>query len=108
VNFLNDKFFGLSEQLSSQNGNSSGAISNLFILSLGYIDKYLCCRIVNMNGFQDCGAIISHSDDFLHLGVANTLQNLIHALGSKGSLNKVSDRNGTDEGLHPSNLSPVF
>ena len=83
---LLDELFRFSEEFSSKNSYGGGTITNFFVLSFGNVDENFGGRVIDVNRFQNCGAVICDSDSSLGSGVSDALENLIHTLGSKGCL----------------------
>ena len=61
-----------------------------------------------MNRFQNCGAVVGDSDGPLGGGVANALENFVHALGSQRGLDQVSHGNSADERLHSRQFTSIL
>jgi len=97
VDFLVDELFSLLEELSSHDGDGGGTISDLLVLSLGDVDQNFGGRVINPDGLEDSGTIVGDGDLLASVLVSHGLENLIHTLGSEGSLDEVSNGNGSNE-----------
>ncbi len=67
LDLLLNKLLCFSNKLSCEHSDSGCAITDLLILSVGDIDQNFCGWVINMNRFQNCGAIIGDSDCSLAL-----------------------------------------
>ena len=100
VNFVLDKLLGLAEELSGEHGDRGGAVTDLLVLGAGDVDEDARGGVVNVDGLQDGGAIVSHGDLLAgRLASAHGDENLVHALRAEGSLDEVGNSDGSNERL---------
>lgn len=91
------KFFALSQELTCEDGNSGGSITNFLILSFGDFDEDFGSRIIDMHGPEDSGSIIGDSDGLVFGSCGNGDKNFIHTSGAEGSFDEIGYSNGTDK-----------
>ena len=92
-----DEFLSFSEQFASEDSNSCGSVSDFFVLSFGDFNKDFGCRIVDMHGAENGGAIISNSNGLVLGSGSNGYKNFIHTSGAESSFDEIGDSDGTDE-----------
>lgn len=62
-------------------------------MDLGDVDEDLGCCVVELDGFENRGTVVGHT----YVSGRPRLQDLVHALGSKGGLDEVADGEGANE-----------
>lgn len=93
MDFHRDQLLCLSQQFRSKYTNRRRPISDFVVLNFGDVDEDLGCRIVELDGFENCGTVVGH----IYVSCRTGLQDLVHTLWSKGGLDEVADSEGTDE-----------
>jgi hypothetical protein len=69
-------------------------VSNLVILHLRDVNENLRSGVVERNGLEDRRSVVRDGD----LARRGRVKDLVHALGTKGGLDEVTESEGTDEG----------
>ena len=93
MDLLRDQFLRLSKKFGRQDAHTSRTIANFVVLHFGDVDEDLGRGIIELNGFEDCGAIVGDID----VPRRARLKDLVHALGHKGRFDEISEREGPDE-----------
>ena len=86
VNFLVDELLGFLEEFSGHDSDGGGTITDFFVLGLGDVDQNFGGRVVNPDRLENGGTIVGDGDSLTGVLVSHGLENLIHTLGSEGSL----------------------
>jgi hypothetical protein len=86
VDTVADEFVGTLEELSGENDNGGGSITDLSVLDLGEFAEDLGGGVSDLNLLKNGGAIIGDHDiaDFID-------KHLVETLGTEGSFNDVSE-----------------
>ena len=87
-----DQFVGALEELSSEDNNGSGTISDFTILDLGEFDENFGGGVGNLELFENSCAIIGNCN------ITNIInEHFVEALGSKRALYDVSQTGYSDD-----------
>ena len=62
MDFLSNQFLGFSEELRGKHADACCAVADLIILDLGNVNENLGCRIVELDRFEDCRAVVRNID----------------------------------------------
>jgi len=97
-----DELVGALEELSSEDNNRGGTISDFSVLDLGKFDENLGGGVGNLKLLENSGAIIGNSNitDIVD-------EHFVEALGSEGRLNNVS-QTGYGSNVLGANILSLF
>ena len=99
MDLLHNKVLGLTEELTSEDSDGGGTITNLLVLSARNIDQDLGRWVVNEDRLKNGRTIVGDGDLLTSVLITERLEDLVHTLGTESGLDEVRDSNSANERL---------
>lgn len=99
MDLLHNEVLGLTEELTSEDSDGGGTITNLLVLSARNIDQDLGRWVVNEDRLKNGRTIVGDGDLLTSVLITERLEDLVHTLGTESGLDEVRDSNSANERL---------